>query len=308
MSDAQDAGSVDAMDDTRQHGRHGHGHGHRADADDASLAQLAELLDLDGEVLAPYLAEVTRWLQEMGAGAPVRRILDIGCGTGTGSFALLNRFPNATSTALDAAEPFLRRVDERAAELGLTERVQTVHADLDDGWPEVGEPDLVWASMSMHHMADPDRVLADVTAALRPGGAVVLAEMGTVTSVLPADIGFGRPGLEARFHAAMAQSAAARVPLVGADWAPLLEKAGLTVEATRLWDVNLTASLPPVTSRYARASLQRARTALADELDADDLATLDELLDDGGPHSVLLREDLVVRTKRTVWVARRAEG
>ena len=38
-------------------------------------------------------------------------------------------------------------------------------------WPDLGPADLVWASASMHHMADPDRTLARVRDTLRPGGA-----------------------------------------------------------------------------------------------------------------------------------------
>ncbi|GGV75036.1 hypothetical protein GCM10010294_39020 [Streptomyces griseoloalbus] len=37
----------------------------------------------------------------------------------------------------------------------------------------------------------------------------------------------------------------------------------------------------------------------------EDLTALDRLLDTGGPHSVLRRDDLTVRTERTVWAARR---
>jgi len=40
-------------------------------------------------------------------------------------------------------------------------------------------------------------------------------------------------------------------------------------------------------------------------MSADDLATLDALLDSDGPASFLQRDDLTVRTARTVWVARR---
>ena len=40
-------------------------------------------------------------------------------------------------------------------------------------------------------------------------------------------------------------------------------------------------------------------------LSAEDLTALDRLLDAGGPHSMLRRDDLTVRTERTVWAARR---
>jgi hypothetical protein len=40
-------------------------------------------------------------------------------------------------------------------------------------------------------------------------------------------------------------------------------------------------------------------------MSADDLATLDTLIDSDGPDGILRRDDLTVRTARTVWVARR---
>jgi hypothetical protein len=43
------------------------------------------------------------------------------------------------------------------------------------------------------------------------------------------------------------------------------------------------------------------RSGLDGRLSADDLALMDALID--GPQSVLNRDDLAVRTTRTVWVA-----
>lgn len=48
------------------------------------------------------------------------------------------------------------------------------------------------------------------------------------------------------------------------------------------------------------------RGSVASALTAEDLTALDRLLDTGGPHSILRRIDLSVRTERTVWAARRA--
>ncbi|MGA6154377.1 class I SAM-dependent methyltransferase [Stenotrophomonas sp. NPDC087984] len=47
------------------------------------------------------------------------------------------------------------------------------------------------------------------------------------------------------------------------------------------------------------------RSRIAGELSPDDLATLDHLLDSGGPDGVVRRDDLTVRTERTLWAARR---
>jgi hypothetical protein len=59
------------------------------------------------------------------------------------------------------------------------------------------------------------------------------------------------------------------------------------------------------TGQYALGALQRVRGAVAAELDTEDLAALDRLLDVDSPHSLPRRDDLAVRTKRSIWAARR---
>src|ERR1022692_5111309 len=114
---------------------------------------------------------------ELAADLPRRRILDLGSGTGTGALALVQRFQGADVIALDISAQLLHRLRDKARDLGVAERVRTVQADLDAVWPAIDIVDLVWASSSLHHMADPDRVLTEVFAALRPGGLLVVAEM-----------------------------------------------------------------------------------------------------------------------------------
>ena len=82
---------------------------------------MAELLDLDAEVLHSYLSGVTAWIRELAADQPGRRILDLGCGTGTGAFALLECFGDAEVTALDLSAALLHRLRDRARELGLAD-------------------------------------------------------------------------------------------------------------------------------------------------------------------------------------------
>lgn len=263
---------------------------------------MAELLDLDAEVLHTYLSDVTSWVHELAAGQPPRRILDLGSGTGTGAFALLRRFEAADVVAADMSELLLRRLESTARTLGVADRVQTVVADLDGVWPVFGTVDLVWASSSLHHMAEPDRVLAEVRSVLRPGGLLVVAEMDSFPRFLPVDVG---AGLEARCHGALAGERAAAVPHLGSDWGARLVGAGFTIEAERTFAIDLKPPLPAATGRYAKACLRRMRSNLDGRMSADDLATLDALLDSDGPASFLQRDDLTVRTARTVWVARR---
>jgi hypothetical protein len=156
-------------------------------------------------------------------------------------------------------------------------------------------------------MADPDRVLTEAFAALHPGGLLAVIEMDSFPRFLPdgLGLGLGRPGLEARCHAALAERQADEVPQLGSDWGSRLPQAGFTIEAERPFAIDLTPPLPASTGRYAQASLRRIRSGLDGRMSADDLATLDTLIDSDGPDGVLQRDDLTVRTARTAWVARR---
>src|SRR3984893_8767322 len=274
-------------------------------ATEPDWAAMAELLDLDADVLHSYLSEVTDWVRELAAEMPCRRILDLGSGTGTGALALAQRFEGAEVIALDISAELLERCKAKARDLGVTDRIRTVQADLDAAWPAIDTVDLGWASNSLHHLKDPARVLAEVSATIPPVVPLARPEMHRFPRYLPDDLGLGCPGLEARCHAALAEGRAAELPHLGSDWGSRLNKAGFTIEAERTFAIDLTAPLPPAAGRYAEASLRRSRSGLDRRVSADDLATLDTLIDGDGPGSVRRRDDLTVRTARTVWVARR---
>lgn len=278
-----------------------HEHQHSAEADEST--QIA-MLDLDAEVLHEHLAEITASLREL-ATPPVRRVLDLGSGSGTGTFTLLDGFEEATAIAVDTSAPMLAHLAEKAAARGVSERVSTVQADLDESFPRLDSPvDLVWASASMHHLSDPARVLSEVFAALRPGGLLAVAELEGFPRFLPDDLGFGRPGLEARCHELLAAQRAEHLPHISSDWGTLLADAGFAVTAERTFDIDLSAPVPAATARYAEVTLRRIRPFLASRLAADDVAAVDTLLGDG-PGGVLHRDDLVVRTSRTFLAATR---
>ncbi|WP_250305588.1 class I SAM-dependent methyltransferase [Streptomyces sp. A 4/2] len=282
------------MNTTDTHAAHAH-HGHGGA--DADAAVMAEVLELDAAVLAAYLSELTAWLDELSDREP-GRILDLGSGTGTGAIALARRFTQADVTGVDLSPHMLHRLSKKASALGLADRVRGLQADLNEDWPESGTYDLVWAASSLHHMADPDRVLAGAFDALRPGGLLAVTEMDFFPRFLPDDLGMGRPGLEARVHATLNQGPAV-------DWTDHLARAGFVLDTKRLFTIDLPAPLPAAAARYAQVCLGRMRSRLDGQLSAEDLATLDTVLADGGPHSIQRREDLTVRTTRTTWAARR---
>ncbi|WP_433296850.1 class I SAM-dependent methyltransferase [Pseudonocardia sp. CA-142604] len=263
----------------------------------------AEILDLDAEVLAEHIAAITAWLPIESA---PHEIVDLGCGTGAGTFALVDRFPEARVTAVDSSAEHLHRLREKAYVEGVQERVRTVQADLDAvDWPDLGTPDLVWASASMHHLADPHRALRTVHDILTPGGLFAVVELAGFPRFLPENAPEDRPGLEERCHATGERYHAEHVPHRGADWGPMLTAAGFTVDDERTVTVNIPGDRSSAVGRYALGALQRLRHRAADALSTDDLAALDRLLDTDSPHSILRRGDLAVRTERTVWAARR---
>jgi ubiquinone/menaquinone biosynthesis C-methylase UbiE len=279
-----------------------HHHSHASSRGDSDA--LAELLDLDAVVLRTYWADVTAWVRRLSAGAPRRRILDLGAGTGTGTIALAQRFGGAEVVALDVSAEMLARVRVKALHLGLAERVRTVQADLDVAWPALEPVDLVWASMSLHEMADPDRLLNEVFESIRPGGLLAVAEMDAPVRFLPDDLGLGRRGLEERCLAALAEGRDHTMPF-GSDWGPRLEAAGFALLDQRTFGIDLQPPHPAATGRYAQGWLGGMRSFLEDRVSAEDLATLDILIDSPGPDGLLARDDLVVRGTRTAWVAGR---
>ncbi|MET7283330.1 methyltransferase domain-containing protein [Kribbella sp. NPDC005582] len=281
------------MAHSHEHGRdqaHGHGHGHGGGGQ-------AEILDLDAEVLAEHTASIIEWLPLT---TSPRQIVDLGCGTGTGTFALLARFPDAHVTAVDSSSEHLQRLRQKAVDSGLTERIHVVEADLDANWPDLGKPDLVWASASLHHMADPVRTLQQVYDVLAPGGLFAVVELAGFPRFLPDD------DLERRLHEASDRRTAEHMPHRGADWGALLTAAGFQLEGERTLDVDIKPTNSELVGRYALTGLRRLRDSVTDDLPAEDLAALDQLLDPSSPLSILRRDDLAVRTERTIWAALRS--
>jgi SAM-dependent methyltransferase len=258
-------------------------------------SDFAELLDLDAEVLHEYHRDLIAWVGSVTPDRPL--VIDLGAGTGTGALALARQLPDARVVAVDVSEPMLEHVRHKADALGVGGRIRTVQADLDQPWPALGPADLVWASASLHHLADLALALSQILTVLRPGGVLAVTELDSFPRFLPDEAG---AALEERCHAAMAEIRAEAGMHIGEDWGARLAEAGFTVEAERRFDIVLRAPLPAAAGRYAQVSLQRMRQRLDGRLDAGDLAALDAVA-----AGVLSRDDLTVQAPRTVWLARR---
>ncbi len=275
-----------------------HGHGQAP----AGGESMTGLLDLDGEVLHDYWSAALDWVAA--AGRP-RLLLDLGAGTGTGALGLAERFPEAAVTAVDVEPGSLARLRDKAAARGLAGRVRAVQFDLDAGWPDLGPLDLTWASMSLHHLADPGRVLGDALNATRPGGVIAVAEFAEPLRFLRPDLGFGRPGFEDRLAERLGRAHAEALPTLGSAWAPRLADAGWEVLDEREFPMDLDPPAHPRAVEYARAWFTRLADGFADRLEPDDQATLAALLAADGPAALARGRDLRIRGTRTVTLARR---
>lgn len=142
---------------------------------------------------------------------PVRRVLDLGAGTGLLSARIAAAHPEASFVLLDGAPAMLER-----ARTALGDRAATVVGDLADPLPVDGGPfDAIVSALAIHHLDDAGKraLFARVHDALAPGGVFVNAEQ-----VLAAT-----PALEAdavRWH----REAAAALGATPEEWAGAEER------------------------------------------------------------------------------------
>ncbi|GAA4614904.1 class I SAM-dependent methyltransferase [Saccharopolyspora hordei] len=268
---------------------------------DHDWAAMAEVLELEGEAHQPSVRQA---LAEL-AGLEPRRVVDVGSGPGVAACLLADAFPEAEVIAVDGSPELLHRAEQRAQRLGV--RLHTRVAEFPAGLADLEPADLVWAAQVLHHVGDPRDALHRLVRLLRPGGALAVVEGGLPTRWLPHDVGFGRPGLQARLDAAASErSHRERTALpVPESWADLLRAAGLERVWSRTFLVDRPAPLDDRTRRWVRGTVERFRHGLRDHLDAEDLATLDRLLDPADPLGLDRRPDLFLLTAKTVHFGRR---
>lgn len=73
-------------------------------------------------------------------------VIDLGCGTGTLSKAITNRFPHATITCMDISEKMLQIAKHK-----LGQEITTIHADFDQfTFPQ--KYDVIVSSLALHHL------------------------------------------------------------------------------------------------------------------------------------------------------------
>ena len=293
----------------QEHPPHHHGQLH---LDDAHWEEFLGQTEREGELLVGFVTDTAQRVTELrGLDAPaVRRVLDIGSGPGVGTCELARLFPEAEVIAVDGSEATLGRVTQRAEEEGLGDRITTHLSELPGGIEELEPVDVIWASMSLHHVGDEVGLLRILHDLLEPAGVIAIAEIAEPMRVLPDELDVGRPGLAERLNdAGRKWFGSMREGLEGAvpsdDLPTMLAAAGFDVVDSRTVHERFEAPLSDAARQVVRGHLRRTRMNLDQLLDQEDVAALDVLTDEDDPRAVIHRPDAFVLASRQIAIARR---
>jgi SAM-dependent methyltransferase len=273
--------------------------------------EAAAAIELEGEVLIGFVHGAASVLAALcdRFGLDVRRVLDLGSGPGVGTCALAERFGAATVIAADGSTAMLDRAAARAERLALAHRIEVRRAELATDLGTLGRADLVWASMSLHHVGDELVALREVHGLLEPSGLVALVERHAPTRVVPDSVDLGRPGIWDRLDAAWAGwFTDMRADLPGssesAEYPTMLAAAGFEVVADQVLSVAIDPPLDAAGRRFALKQVAQSRHKLEGRADPADLSALDALLDEHSPDGVMHREGVFIRATRRLYVGR----
>ncbi|GAB2982187.1 class I SAM-dependent methyltransferase [Nocardioides montaniterrae] len=144
---------------------------HALMAEDAAATHDAGLLD----VVVPAVPGLHERLAAGGA------VADIGCGSGHAINLLARAYPASTFVGYDLGETAIEAARAEATAWGLTNARFEIRDVAALG--EVAAYDVVTAFDAIHDQAFPDRVLAGVAEALRPGGAFLMVDIKAQSGV-----------------------------------------------------------------------------------------------------------------------------
>lgn len=135
-------------------------------------------------MMADQLAAALKVLDGARASAPIRRILEIGCGTGAVTSGLVDIWPTAVITALDIAPGMLRAAEQRIRCSQPADRdIHFIHADVEK-WSAAAPSasfDLIVSGACFQWLKQPKMTLEHLRRLLRPGGMLVFTTFGPAT-------------------------------------------------------------------------------------------------------------------------------
>lgn len=101
------------------------------------------------------------------------RAFEFGCGTGLLSLALAPELSEIV--AMDSSAQMLDVLDTKARTLGIT-NIRALEGSVPEHCPD-GAFDLIFSSMTLHHVADIRKLLTTLFDLCRPGGRIALADL-----------------------------------------------------------------------------------------------------------------------------------
>ncbi len=108
---------------------------------------------------------------------PGMRVADVGAGTGFYARLFAGQVgPEGKVYAVDISPAFLKHIAERARKDGQDKVIETILGTQDDTKLPAGSLDLVFTSDTYHHFEKPERVLATIHKALKPGGRLAVVD------------------------------------------------------------------------------------------------------------------------------------
>jgi ubiquinone/menaquinone biosynthesis C-methylase UbiE len=114
------------------------------------------------------------------------KVADVGCGAGASALVLAEHL-GAQITAVDLFPEFLSELTRRAEERGVSERIKTLSASMEDLPFEPESLDAIWSEGAIYNMGFESGVEA-WRAFLKPGGVLAVSEITWLTSERPAEL------------------------------------------------------------------------------------------------------------------------
>jgi SAM-dependent methyltransferase len=106
-------------------------------------------------------------------------VADIGCGTGASSLVLAKEL-SAKITAIDLFSEFLGELEQRANAAGVSDRIETRAASMNDPLFEDGSLDAIWSEGAIYNIGFENGIRA-WGRFLKPGGVLAVTELTWLT-------------------------------------------------------------------------------------------------------------------------------
>lgn len=146
----------------------------------APMDVLYEIYDADLPRQGPGSNAATRRAWSLLGPVPAApTMLDIGCGSGMQTLELA-RLSGGHIIALDTYQPYLDRLQQRAASEEITDHIETVNCSMDAMDFAPGSFDVIWSEGAIY-IIGLERGLAVCRPLLKPGGFLVISDLAWFT-------------------------------------------------------------------------------------------------------------------------------